>query len=576
LNATVDVAFSHQVTTNFSASSITITELPPGLEATAAGLISGTPTQGGVYQLNVSALASDNEVVQATLMLTIDGGIGAPEFLDSQLSATGPVNASFSYLPAIRGATQITVALASGELPPGLTLNSSGLISGTPTSTGTYVASLTASNSVGANTAPLVIVIGPADGSPSIARPGGSPPAITVKVGEPVDFTVVAAGANNTSQIVGSLPKGLSFDGTTISGAPLEIGTFAVEILVFNAETKMQDTTTLTITVIGSEDEDVTAVFSFTDSLKQNLKNDELSAEGRYSFVISAQLPNADFSEASTLSLKIQRTVRAALGDMIVEVTTINLPLASADIFKGGESAVFYETVKDGNGKEVKVGTVTINYSKGVLTVKGMRRGSTLRGGASTLAINHLLNAGEISLNPPKDIARNDFSAVLTLGSTSNTKSVSFDLSVSGKKPKVNGENSQGQPLVTALSVKGGQIKKTAKPKPSVRFSGSYYSVDESSTTATITVKLSVPATKPITVNYSTSNGTASAGSDYTSASGSVTFAKGDSSKTFTVPITNDVRDETNETINLSLSGPSGGATLGSPSTATIAIIDND
>ena len=57
-----------------------------------------------------------------------------------------------------------------------------------------------------------------------------------------------------------------------------------------------------------------------------------------------------------------------------------------------------------------------------------------------------------------------------------------------------------------------------------------------------------------VTIDYATSNGTATAGSDYTAASGTLTFSAGDTSKTFTVSITDDALDEDNETATITIS----------------------
>ena len=109
-----------------------------------------------------------------------------------------------------------------------------------------------------------------------------------------------------------------------------------------------------------------------------------------------------------------------------------------------------------------------------------------------------------------------------------------------------------------------------------LRFKTATYSVSEVGPVATITVTRSGGTASAVTVAYATSNGTASAGSDYSTTSGTLNFTAGQISRTFTVPITNDTIDEANETVNLILSNPTGGATLGTPGTAVLTIVDND
>ena len=71
-------------------------------------------------------------------------------------------------------------------------------------------------------------------------------------------------------------------------------------------------------------------------------------------------------------------------------------------------------------------------------------------------------------------------------------------------------------------------------------------------------VSLSRAATSTVTVNYRTRNGTAIAGQDFTDTSGTVTFAAGDTTRTVTVPVLDDVHDEGSETMKLKLSTASG------------------
>jgi hypothetical protein len=115
----------------------------------------------------------------------------------------------------------------------------------------------------------------------------------------------------------------------------------------------------------------------------------------------------------------------------------------------------------------------------------------------------------------------------------------------------------------------------TATQPGAIQFSSANSMHNEAVGTATISVTRDGLAAGA-TVQYSTSNGTATAGADYTAAQGTLTFATGQQSASFTIPINDDSLDEANETINLTLSNPTGGATLGAQSTATFTIIDND
>lgn len=108
-----------------------------------------------------------------------------------------------------------------------------------------------------------------------------------------------------------------------------------------------------------------------------------------------------------------------------------------------------------------------------------------------------------------------------------------------------------------------------------VQFSSAAYSVNENAGTATITVNRT-GGTAAFGVDYATSNGTATAGADYIATSGTLNFAPNETSKTLTVPILDDTAVEPNETINLTLSKPTGGATLGALNPAVLTIIDND
>jgi Ca2+-binding RTX toxin-like protein len=87
------------------------------------------------------------------------------------------------------------------------------------------------------------------------------------------------------------------------------------------------------------------------------------------------------------------------------------------------------------------------------------------------------------------------------------------------------------------------------------------------------TVSLSSSSTQTVTVQYSTANGTALAGSDYTTTTGTLTFNPGVTTQTITIPILNDSVNEANETFTVTLTSPTN-ATLGGTATVTSTITD--
>jgi hypothetical protein len=98
-------------------------------------------------------------------------------------------------------------------------------------------------------------------------------------------------------------------------------------------------------------------------------------------------------------------------------------------------------------------------------------------------------------------------------------------------------------------------------------------------TLVTLTVTLSMAATIPVSVGWATADGTGSAGAtaasgDYVAASGTVNFAVGQTSKTFTVTINGDTLYEPNETFSVVLSSPVGGS-IGT-GTGTVTIVNDD
>ena len=121
---------------------------------------------------------------------------------------------------------------------------------------------------------------------------------------------------------------------------------------------------------------------------------------------------------------------------------------------------------------------------------------------------------------------------------------------------------------------------------PTLQFSAAAYSASEGTGKVDVTVTRSGSTAAAASVNFATSdiaglqscalaNGRASERCDYVTSLGTVSFAAGQTSKTVTIPFIDDVLLEGNETFTISLSSATG-ASVGSPATATVTIVDND
>jgi uncharacterized protein (TIGR03118 family) len=131
-----------------------------------------------------------------------------------------------------------------------------------------------------------------------------------------------------------------------------------------------------------------------------------------------------------------------------------------------------------------------------------------------------------------------------------------------------------------------GSLRSSTPAITAIQFGGPGASVSESLSSIDLTVTRSGDVSGTSTVNYATFDGSppiapattpmpATQGKDYLLSAGTLTFAPGQLSRTFTILIPDDGYQETDETVNLVLSNPTGAA-LGSQSTAVLTIRDND
>lgn len=110
---------------------------------------------------------------------------------------------------------------------------------------------------------------------------------------------------------------------------------------------------------------------------------------------------------------------------------------------------------------------------------------------------------------------------------------------------------------------------------PNVRFDPPHYTVFENCGSFEVRVVRAGDLSGEIAVQYTTEDGTAEAGSDYVTAQGTLVFRNGETEKTFTVQVIDDDVFEEDEHFYVRLTSPRG-ATIASPSTATVVILDDD
>ena len=137
--------------------------------------------------------------------------------------------------------------------------------------------------------------------------------------------------------------------------------------------------------------------------------------------------------------------------------------------------------------------------------------------------------------------------------------------SVTAQQNQLNPSNAIASTTVTVLESPG-----------TLQFSNPTYSVANTAGMAYFSVVRTLGSLGAVTVNFETVAVNATPGLDFVPIAGTLTFAAGQTVGTIVVPVLNDPWENHNDTVNLVLTSPAGGATLGTLSTAQLSIIDTD
>ncbi|HEU5426084.1 MAG TPA: putative Ig domain-containing protein, partial [Actinocrinis sp.] len=180
-SSTVGTAVSLQISASDSASGQTLTYsatgLPAGLSISSSGLISGTPTTAATSSVTVTAKDGTGATGSASFSWTVSPVGGNTVTVSNPGSQSSTVGTAVSLqISASDSASGQTLTYSASGLPAGLSISSSGLISGTPTTAATSSVTVTAKDGTGATgSASFSWTVNPSSGGCTAAQLLGNP-----------------------------------------------------------------------------------------------------------------------------------------------------------------------------------------------------------------------------------------------------------------------------------------------------------------------------------------------------------------------------------------------------------------
>ena len=231
---------------------VTSGSLPAGLSLNAStGIISGTPSAIGTYIFTVRASDSNGSTLRSFTIYVYTTTL-QPDIDTAQTLPDGKTGTPYYETLNAFATSYVTWAVTSGTLPAGLTLDSqSGVISGTPTSAGTFTFTVRAANAYGSASKSYTIKI--------TASSSGTKPAITTtalpsgEAGKSYSASLTATGTTPITWTAQNLPAGLAINSSTgaVTGTPTAAGTYSTVITASNSYGTDSKTYTLTISAAG-------------------------------------------------------------------------------------------------------------------------------------------------------------------------------------------------------------------------------------------------------------------------------------------------------------------------------------
>ena len=236
-SGTVGIAYPQSVSSTGGTGAVTFSisagALPGGLSLNAAsGALTGTPSSASTFSFTVTATDSVGATGSRAYSVTINPGITIGP---ATLPASTVGVAYTQSITATGGNGTYTFSVSSGALPTGLVLNAStGALTGTPTASGTFNFTLTATDGLGATgSRAYSLLINAAIAVSPVSLPGGS-------VGGVYNQTLLTTGgtgAKTFAVTAGTLPTGVTLNATTgvISGTTTSAATSSFTVTATDA-----------------------------------------------------------------------------------------------------------------------------------------------------------------------------------------------------------------------------------------------------------------------------------------------------------------------------------------------------
>ena len=318
--------------------------------------------------------------------------------------------------------------------------------------------------------------------------------------------------------------------------------TLSINDLSLNEGNAGTSPATFTVTLSAASGQTVTVNYAAADLTTDG--DDFVPASGTLTFTpgvttqqVTVNVTGDTAAEADeTFAVNLSSAANATITDGTGQGTIVNddgvpsITIGDASAAEGAGTVSFTVTLS-----EPPAQTVTVNYATA--------------SGVATAPADFTAASGTLTFTPAGPTTQN---VVVTIAQdTLSEAAETFAVNLSAP---VNATIADGQAVGTITD---------DDPLPVLSVSDAVATEGNSGTANLVfTVSLAPVSGQSVTVNYATANGTATAGSDYTASSGSLTFAAGETAKTVTVLVAGDTAVEPNEGLSLLLSTP-GNATIG-------------